>query len=57
MDYDVKLNKLSSKLKDLEELISGSEDVYNEFNSCYLNSINCAELSSLKSILKQPIER
>jgi len=57
MDYDVKLDKLSSKLKDLEELKSGSEDVYNEFNSCYLNSINCAELSNLKSILKQPIER
>ena len=57
MDYEINLGTLDSKSSELEELKSGGEDIYNEFNSCYLSTMNCSELSSLKSGLKQPVER
>ena len=57
MDYEINLGTLDSKSSDLEELKTGGEDIYNEFNSCYLSTMDCSELSSLKSGLKQPVER
>jgi len=57
MDYKIVLSTLESKSSDLENLKSSAEDIYNEFNSCYLSSMNCSELSGIKSGLKQPIER
>ncbi len=57
MEYDIKANTLDSKSGELETHKSRAEDIYNEFNSCYINKINDAELSKIKSNLKQPIER
>ena len=56
MDYDIKLDTLTSKQSELETLKTTAEDIYNEFNSCYLNGLS-GELSSLKNIIKSPIER
>ncbi len=56
MEYDINLNTLASKQTELETLKTTAEDTYNEFNSCYLNGLN-GELSSLKTIIKSPIER
>ena len=57
MEYDIKLNTLESKSSELGEIKTASEDIYNEFNSCYLSTISDAELSKIKTSLKQPIER
>ena len=57
MDYDIKVSTLDSKKSELEELKTTSEDVYNELNSCYINSISDPELSSIKTGLKDPVDR
>ena len=57
MDYDINLSTLDSKKSELEELKTGGEDIYNEFNSCYLSTINDAEISKLKTSIKPTVER
>ena len=57
MDFKAVLNTLESKSSELETLKSGAEDIYNEFNSCYISSMNCSELSKLKTNIKTPVER
>ena len=57
MDYDIKIETLSSKTSELEELKVAAENIYNEFNSCYYSQINDAELIGLRNNLKEPIER
>ncbi len=57
MDYDIKVSSLETKSSELETHKSSAEDIYNEFNSCYLSSINDPELSSIKTGLKAPVER
>jgi murein DD-endopeptidase MepM/ murein hydrolase activator NlpD len=57
MDFDIKVSTLDSKSSELETHKSNAEDIYNEFNSCYISTISDAELSSIKSKLKQPMER
>jgi len=57
MDYNINLGTLTSKASELEELKTSAEDIYNELNSCYLSNINCSELSSLPTGIKQPVER
>ena len=56
MDYDIKIDTLSSKQSEFETLKSDAEDIYNEFNSCYLSNLS-SELSSLSTNIKKPIER
>ena len=56
MDYDIKIDTLTSKQSEFETLKSSAEDIYNEFNSCYLSNLS-SELSSLSTNLKKPIER
>ena len=56
MDYDIKLDTLTSKQSEFETLKSSAEDIYNEFNSSCLSSLS-SELSSLSNNLKKPIER
>lgn len=56
MDYEINIETLTSKQTELETLKTTAEDIYNEFNSCYLSGLN-NELSSLKTTLKNPIER
>ncbi len=57
MDYDIKVDNLTSKTAEVDELKTKCEDVYNEFNSCYISSINDPELSSLPKNMKTPIDR
>ena len=39
MDYDILLATLSSGSSELEGHKTSAEDIYNEFNSCYISSI------------------
>ena len=57
MDYDIKVSTLDSKSSELETDKSSAEDIYNEFNSCYLSNISDPELSGIKNNLKTPVER
>ena len=57
MDYDIKLDTLTSKQSEFETLKSSAEDIYNEFNSCYLSRIYDSEISGIKNGLKEPISR
>jgi murein DD-endopeptidase MepM/ murein hydrolase activator NlpD len=57
MDLIIKLQTLQYKSSELETLKSGAEDIYNEFNSCYLSNISDEEISKIKTKLKEPIER
>ena len=57
MDYDIKLDTLNTKSTDFETMKASVEDIYNEFNSCYLNNINDATISSLKTKIKTNIDR
>ena len=57
MDYDIKVSTLESKKGELEELKTGGEDIYNEFNSCYISNISDAEISKLKTSIKPTVER
>ena len=56
MDYDIKLSTLESKQSEFETLKSGAEDIYNELNSCYLNSLPF-ELNGIKTSLKDSANR
>ena len=57
MDYDIKLDSLNNKATDFESMKAAVEDIYNEFNSCYLNNINDSTISSLKTKIKTNIDR
>ena len=57
MDYDINLDSLDSKSADFESMKSAVEDIYNEFNSCYLSNIDDATISSLKTKIKTNIDR
>ena len=56
MDYDIKIDTLTSKQSEFETLKSNVEDIYNELNNCSINSLPL-ELSSLKSSLRKSITR
>ncbi len=57
MDYDILLATLSSGSSELEGHKTSAEDIYNEFNSCYISSIKDPELSNISTNLKNPVER
>ena len=57
MDYIITLDKLSSNQTEIETIKSGAEDIYNEFNSCYLSQISDAEISKIKNSIKSSVER
>ena len=57
MDYDISLDTLDSKSSDFESMKASVEDIYNEFNSCYLSSLSDTEISALKAKIKTNIDR
>ena len=57
MDYQIELSTLESKQSELESLKIKAEDIFNEFNSGYLNQLSGTEISSLSAKVKQPVER
>ena len=57
MDYDIKLDTLESKQTEFDTLKANVEDIYNEFNSCYLNKLSGTEISSLSSKIKKEVDR
>ena len=56
-DYEIELDTLQSKESELLEIKTKSEDIYNEFNSCYLSQLSSTEISSLPSSIKPLVER
>ena len=56
-DYEIELSTMNSKQSEFDSLKSGAEDIYNEFNSSYLNRISDSELSRIKNSLKEPVNR
>ena len=56
MDYDISLDTLDSKSSDFESMKASVEDIYNEFNSCYLSSLSDTEISALKAKIKTNID-
>ena len=57
MDYDILIEKISSSSNELETYKTNAEDIYNEFNSSYLGTINDKELSKITSNIKPTVER
>jgi len=57
MDYEIQIDTLNSKSSELESLKTSAEDIYNQFNSSYLNQMSNSELSRIKSSLREPINR
>ena len=57
MDYEMEVTTLDRKQSDLDSIKTLSEDIYNEFNSGYLNQLSGTEISPLSSQIKQPVER
>ena len=57
MDYEMQVSTLDSKQSVLDSIKTKSEDIFNEFNSSYLNQLSGTEISSLSSQIKQPVER
>lgn len=57
MDYEINITSLNSKLSDLEKLKNDVDNIYNIFNSSYINTMNSSELSSIKSNISQSITR
>ena len=57
MDYQIELTTLESKQSELDSLKVKSEDIFNEFNSGYLNQLAGTEIGLLSTKIKQPVER
>ena len=57
MDYEIDLNTLQSKNSELLEIKTKAEDIYNEFNSGYLNKLANTDIRLITAYLRQPIER
>jgi len=57
MDYDINLATLTSKKSEIEDLKTKAEDIYNEFNSCYLNQLASTEIRLITANLRQSVKR
>ena len=57
MDYEINLGTLISKASELGELKTSAEDIYNEFNSCYLNQLASTEIILITANLRQSVKR
>ena len=56
-DLIIDLTSLDGKKSEFVALKAEAENIYNEFNSCYLSNISDGELSKIKNNVKPTVER
>ncbi len=57
MDYEIQLGTLSNKSSEIETLKTESENIYNQFQSSYINQLNDVDLLRLKASFREPMNR
>ncbi len=57
MDYSINLDTMNTKQSELDSIKTKAEDIYNEFNSSYLNQLASTEIRLITAKLRQPVER